>query len=100
MLADSKNNVVRCAIDNENQEIFLSVESQDLGSGREAMSAQITSDNPPEIAFNVKYLMDGLKALSSQEITINLNAATQPVIFRPLGGLKMTYLAMPVQLRD
>ncbi|MEM9543876.1 MAG: DNA polymerase III subunit beta [Cyanobacteria bacterium P01_E01_bin.42] len=100
VLADSKNNVVRCAIDNENQEIFLSVESQDLGSGREAMSAQITSDEPPEIAFNVKYLMDGLKALSSQEITINLNAATQPVIFKPLGGLKMTYLAMPVQLRD
>ncbi|WP_204104872.1 MULTISPECIES: DNA polymerase III subunit beta [Spirulina sp. CCY15215] len=100
VLVDSKNNVVRCAIDKENQEIFLSVESQDLGSGREAMPAQITSDEPPEIAFNVKYLMDGLKALSSQEITIYLNAATQPVIFKPLGGLKMTYLAMPVQLRD
>lgn len=100
VLVDSKNNVVRCAIDKENQEIFLSVESQDLGSGREAMPAKITSDEPPEIAFNVKYLMDGLKALSSQEITIYLNAATQPVIFKPLSGLKMTYLAMPVQLRD
>jgi DNA polymerase-3 subunit beta len=44
--------------------------------------------------------MDGLKALSSGEITIHLNSATQPVIFTPLSGLKMTYLAMPVQLRD
>ncbi|MCW6035382.1 DNA polymerase III subunit beta [Spirulina subsalsa FACHB-351] len=100
VLADSKNNVVRCVIDHDNQQLFLSVESQDLGSGRESMSAQITSSNPPEVAFNVKYLMDGLKALSSVEICIHLNAPTQPVIFTPLSGLKMTYLAMPVQLRD
>ncbi|NEO28492.1 MAG: DNA polymerase III subunit beta [Kamptonema sp. SIO4C4] len=100
VLADAKNNVVRCAIDQENQQIFLSVESQDIGSGRESLSAQITNNEPPEIAFNIKYLMDGLKALSSPEITIHLNSPTQPVIFTPLSGLKMTYLAMPVQMRE
>jgi DNA polymerase-3 subunit beta len=33
-------------------------------------------------------------------IQIQLNAATSPVILSPLGGLKMTYLVMPVQLRN
>ncbi|WP_072619599.1 DNA polymerase III subunit beta [Spirulina major] len=100
VLADSRNNVVRCTIDQGRQQVQLSVESQDVGSGRESMDATVSSDTPKEIAFNVKYLMDGLKALSSSEITIHLNSATQPVIFTPLSGLKMTYLAMPVQLRD
>jgi DNA polymerase-3 subunit beta len=100
VLADSRNNVVRCTIDQEQQQVQLSVESQDVGSGRESMEATVSSNTPQEIAFNVKYLMDGLKALSSGEITIHLNSATQPVIFTPLSGLKMTYLAMPVQLRD
>jgi len=100
VLADSRNNVVRCTINQEQQQVQLSVESQDVGSGRESMDATVSSDTPSAVAFNVKYLIDGLKALSSGEITINLNSPTQPVIFTPLSGLKMTYLAMPVQLRD
>ncbi|MEM8641077.1 MAG: DNA polymerase III subunit beta [Cyanobacteria bacterium P01_G01_bin.54] len=100
VLANVRNNVVRCEIDPANQTITLSVDSQDIGSGRASVVAQATHPDPQEIAFNVKYLMDGLKALSSQEITLHLNSSTQPVIFTPLSGLKMTYLAMPVQLRD
>ena len=51
-----------------------------------------------DIAFNIKYLMDGLKALSTKEIKMQLNEGNKPVIFNPLGGLKMTYLVMPVQM--
>ncbi|MGB0561401.1 MAG: DNA polymerase III subunit beta [Spirulinaceae cyanobacterium] len=100
VLANVRNNVVRCEIDPANKTVVLSVESQDIGSGRASLPAQVTSPDPQEIAFNVKYLMDGLKALASQEITLHLNSSTQPVIFTPLSGLKMTYLAMPVQLRE
>jgi len=41
-----------------------------------------------------------LKAFKGNEIQMQLNEATQPIIFSPLGALKMTYLVMPVQLRD
>ena len=47
-----------------------------------------------------KYLMDGLKALSTKEIKMQLNEGNKPVIFSPLGSLKMTYLVMPVQVRS
>ncbi|MDF5728110.1 MAG: DNA polymerase III subunit beta, partial [Rhizonema sp. PD38] len=40
-----------------------------------------------------------IKALPSSEIQMQLNTNLTPVIFTPLGGVKMTYLAMPVQLR-
>lgn len=100
VLADQKNNILKCTIDSVNQEISLSVDAQDVGSGRESMAAQISTDEPNEIAFNVKYLMEGLKAIpSASEIYIQLNTATSPVVLNPLGGIKMTYLIMPVQLR-
>lgn len=58
VLADQKNNIVKFSIDSVNQELALSVEAQDVGSGREAMPAQISGESI-EIAFNIKYLIDG-----------------------------------------
>jgi DNA polymerase-3 subunit beta len=99
VVTDEKNNVVKISIDNAAQEITLSCEAQEMGSGRESMSAQISGEDI-DIAFNVKYLMEGLKNLPASEIQMHLNQNLTPVIFTPLGGLKMTYLAMPVQLRN
>ncbi len=92
-------NLVKFSIDSDKQSIDLSVDSQDRGSGRESMTAQISGESL-DIAFNIKYLMDGLKTLLTQEITISLNGPLEPVILTPLGGVKMTYLVMPVQLRN
>lgn len=99
VLADQKNNLVRVDINGSSQSITLSVESQEIGSGRESLSAQISGEDIL-IAFNVKYLMEGLKTLPGTEIVMQLNKELTPVIFRPLSGLRMTYLAMPVQLRN
>lgn len=98
ILAD-QGNLVKFGISSANSTVELSVESQDRGSGRESLDAQISGEDL-DIAFNIKYLMDGIKTLSTQEITINLNGPLEPVILTPLGGVKMTYLVMPVQIRN
>lgn len=99
VLADQKDNTIKISINATNQEITLSCESQDVGSGTESIPAQISGDDI-NIAFNVKYLMEGLKELPSTDIQMHLNEKLTPVIFTPLGELKMTYLAMPVQVRE
>ncbi|MEP0872597.1 DNA polymerase III subunit beta [Trichocoleus desertorum AS-A10] len=102
VLADQKNNVVKLSLDLEQQEIALSVDAQDVGNGREVIPAQVSSESGDslDVAFNVKYLMDGLKALNTSEIQMQLNSATTPVVLTPLGSVKMTYLVMPVQIRS
>jgi DNA polymerase III subunit beta len=99
VFADQKNNVIKSSIDSVNQEVTLSVDAKDVGSGQESLPAQVSGDNI-DIAFNVKYLTEGLKALGSSEISLQLNQATAPVILTPLGAMKMIYLVMPVQLRN
>ncbi|BBA79530.1 DNA polymerase III subunit beta [cyanobacterium endosymbiont of Rhopalodia gibberula] len=97
VLADQRNNLVKCTIDKEKGQISLSVEAQGLGKAKESIPAQITGESG-DVAFNVKYLMDGLKALPTKEFQMQLNAGNQPVILTPLGGIKMIYLVMPVQI--
>jgi len=94
-----KNNLVKFSLNNEASELVVSADAQDIGNAEQSLPAQIMGEDI-EIAFNIKYLMDGLKALSTSEIKMQLNEWNQPVIFSPLGSLKMTYLVMPVQIRS
>jgi len=99
ILADQKNNVVMFSLNGETQEVILSVEATDVGSATESIPATISGDDL-QIAFNVKYFVDALKAIPSQELKIQLNTADKPVILSPLGGIQMTCLLMPVQIRS
>ncbi|MEM9116993.1 MAG: DNA polymerase III subunit beta [Cyanobacteria bacterium P01_D01_bin.6] len=99
VLADQKNNIVKLSLDTEQQSVAVSVEAQEVGSGREVVTAQITGDDL-DIAFNVRYLLDGLKALGTNEVQLQCNSATSPSVMIPLGELQMTYLVMPVQIRS
>ena len=94
-----KNNIVKFSLDGNAGQLFLSVDAKDVGSAKESLPAEITGGNL-DIAFNIKYLMDGLKALPAEQIKMQLNDWNQPVIFTPLGRLQMTYLVMPVQIRN
>ena len=94
-----KNNIAKFSLDSEQGELTLSVDAQDVGSAKQSIDAEITGENI-DIAFNIKYLADGLKALPSTEVKMQLNEWNLPVIFTPLTGLKMTYLVMPVQIRS
>ncbi|MDX2099961.1 MAG: DNA polymerase III subunit beta [Leptolyngbyaceae cyanobacterium bins.59] len=99
VLADQRNNVVKLSIDAKAQQVTLSVDAQDVGSGKESVSAQISGDSI-DVAFNVKYLLDGLKVFTTSEVQVQMNTATSPVVITPLGSVKMTYLVMPVQVRS
>ena len=99
VFAEQKNNIVKLSVDAEASEIAISVEAQEVGSGREVVPAQVSGDSL-DIAFNVRYLLDGLKALGTNEVQLQFNSATSPSVVIPLGKLQMTYLVMPVQIRS
>jgi DNA polymerase-3 subunit beta len=97
VMADQKNNVVKLSIGPE--AIIASAEAADVGSASEAITADVSGE-PLDIAFNVIYLLNGLKVMGSPEVLLEVNSATSPVVVSPLGGSKMIYLIMPVQIRS
>ncbi|MBD1916837.1 MULTISPECIES: DNA polymerase III subunit beta [Cyanophyceae] len=98
VLASQKNDIIKITLNPGDQSIALSVEAQEVGSGHEELPAQVSGDEL-DIAFNVRYLLDGLKAFDTTEVQMQCNAATSPAVFVPLGETKITYLVMPVQIR-
>lgn len=99
VLADQKNNIVKLTVDSVGQAIALSVESPDVAAGREEVPTQVSGEDI-EIAFNTKYLLEGLKSFDCSELQLQLNSATSPAVIVPIGADKRTYLLMPVQIRN
>ena len=96
VLADQHNNVVKIKADPDRGELLVTADAQDVGSGAEQLAAEVTGD-AMTIAFNVRYVLDGLKAMSTEEVKINANSETTPVVIA--GDPGYTYLVMPVQVK-
>ena len=100
VLADQHNNVVKFSSQPEDGVVQISADAQDVGSGSESLPANLEGD-AMEIAFNVRYLLDGLKAMGSDRIVLHCNAPTTPAVLRSDDASEaFTYLVMPVQIRS
>ncbi len=98
VLADQHNNVVKLTTEAGSGQLQVQADAQDVGRGSEALAAEVQGD-PIQIAFNVRYLLDGLKVMASDQVVLHCNAPTTPAVLRPLDEADFTYLVMPVQIR-
>ena len=99
VLADQHNNVVKLSSDPASGQLAISADAQDVGSGSESLAAEVSGE-PIQIAFNVRYVLEGLKAMGSERVELRCNAPTTPVVLAPLDDPGFTYLVMPVQIRQ
>ena len=100
VLADQHNNVVKFSSEAEQGLVQISADAQDVGSGSESLPANLSGD-AMQIAFNVRYLLDGLKAMGSERVVLHCNAPTTPAVLKPEQDTDgFTYLVMPVQIRS
>ncbi len=100
VLADQYNNVIKITTNTETQLLNINADAQDVGSGNESLSAVLKGDSL-QIAFNVRYLLDGLKAIDAERVLLSCNSSTTPAILSsPEEIQKFTYLVMPVQIRS
>ena len=100
VLADQHNNVIKITTDNAANLIKISTDAQDIGTGSESLPVSFKGESF-QIAFNVRYLLDGLKVIESDLIRLSCNAPTTPAVFSPVNSnTNFTYLVMPIQIRN
>jgi len=100
VLADQHNNVVKISSDPAAGQVLIRADAQDVGSGSEGVAAVIEGEEI-EIAFNVRYLLEGLKAMAADQVVLQCNGPTTPAVLAPVGeDGSFTYLVMPVQIRS
>ncbi len=100
VLADQHNNVIKITTDSSAKLIKISTDAQDIGTGFESLPVSFEGESF-QIAFNVRYLLDGLKVIDSSLIKLSCNAPTTPAVFTPINSdINFTYLVMPIQIRN
>ncbi|MDV2994863.1 MAG: Beta sliding clamp [Chroococcidiopsis sp. SAG 2025] len=101
IVASQKDKVVKMTFDAARQCATISAQSPDVGDAVEALAIEIenaVSDNL-EIGFNIKYLLDAIKVIASEQVLIEANKPERPVIVKPLGSsINQMVMVMPVQL--
>jgi DNA polymerase-3 subunit beta len=98
LIAEAHNSVVNLLIGDKDTMVITA--DSDGSNGTESIKYTGTTGKLA-LAFNVHYLLDGLKAFrSSETITLSANGSTTPVVLTPTNAPDQTYLIMPVQIRS
>ncbi len=99
VLADQQSSVVKIKLEEKNLAL-ISANAQDIGNASELVPVSFDFDQF-EIAFNVRYLLEGLKVISSDNVIFKCTLPTTPAVLVPEDNINsFTYLVMPVQVRS
>ncbi len=88
---------VRFDLNVASQTTQISAASQDIGSAQETLACEIEGEDI-EIAFNYAYVLEGLAAVGSDEVYLEVQSSMKPGIFRAPAPENYLYLVMPVRL--
>lgn len=95
LISDAIKSPVRCVFGND--EINFSCRTA-VGSATDRLSAQAPNE-PVEIGFNNRYLMDAFRAVSTDEVRLIIGSPVNPVKVLPPEGESFLFLLLPVRLQ-
>ena len=79
--------------------VELTVSRQDVGGESEHIEGSFSGDaEMVDIAFNPRYLTDGVTAMDGAEVTIDVIDGLKPSVMRATGQDEFLYLLMPVRV--
>ena len=99
IIASASNNVVRLSFDEGT--IVLRASAPSLGEFREEMDVtKSRGEGEVKIAFNVKLILDAVKILESDDVTLEFNSGLSPCVIRSRSDVDFTYIIMPIRTSD
>jgi len=96
-LFSSKINDIKLNILPEKSALEVSAKDIDLGEDRSQIKAEINGPGL-EVAFNYRYVLDGLNNILSDKVIFSFNTGSNPATIRPVGDKTYTYMIMPIKI--
>ncbi len=79
------------------EELVLTSSSPEVGTGREVLACVTEGDNL-NVAFNARYILDILKNLDAEEVTLAMNTSLSPVCVQSAAEADYIYIVTPVRV--
>jgi len=96
IMVNEKTSIVKFEF--KEDKLTLKADTPDTGNSEEVVDIDYKADNLT-IAFNYKYVIEGLKNMDNEEVKIEMNTNLSPTVFRPNSEEDYISLIMPVQIR-
>lgn len=80
------------------EELRLTAVEAGVGEAAEILEGASYEGEPMVVAFNPRFLGDGLDAVEGERAVLEVSAPTKPGVLRGEGHQEFTYIAMPVRL--
>lgn len=96
MAREGNNNLLKLSIAEDSLTIQANAE-------RGAVVERLPIDfegSPLNIAFNARYLMDVIKNIDTQDMSMRFNTNVSPCVILPVSGNQYTYLVLPVRVAE
>ncbi len=77
--------------------LVLESNTPEVGRAREELEVQMEG-RPVEVAFNARYLLDGLGVIEAEEVTFDLTGPLSPARLGPSGSDDYIYVLAPVRV--
>lgn len=91
-----KMNDVRVLVDPARKGVEINSKNADLGENTSFLKGQVRGDRI-EVAFNWRFLGDGLSQIKSEEVELGITTEDGPAILRPIQDEKYLYVVMPIK---
>lgn len=98
VFAQDVGNVVKLEI-NPKGEIKISANTLQIGEGEATVSATVKG-NSLKIAFNSRYILDGLSALKNEVVELNFSGVLSPALLRDKDDTSFIHIVMPVKAQN
>jgi DNA polymerase-3 subunit beta len=102
LFANSSNNIVRLTIESGSDtapgQIQISANAAEVGNNSSSVDGMVNGDGN-KIALNVRFLLEALNAMKTNQIAIETQTEQNPAVFRPVGVDGYVHIVMPMMVR-
>ncbi len=91
---DSRKTPVKLAI---SENLVILTANAEMGTAYEEVSVELEGE-ALKIAFNPRYLIEALRVIEEEKVTIQFTTSLSPCIIKPLEGDSFKYLILPLRL--
>lgn len=98
VIAGGAANIVRFEL--KGGKLYLSTNSPDVGSIEEILEVEAKGGEKANIAFNIRLIIDALKAMDAEKVILEFSEPLSPGVIRPSSGIDYLYIAMPIRAQE
>ena len=91
---EGKNNLIKMIIKND---LMTITSRSEEGNVKEEIIVEKTG-NDLEIGFNSKFVLDVLKVIDDEQVSLNFKSGVAPCVVKPVEGDSYEYLILPVRI--